>query len=793
MKQTLHFIGLALLLACWAPRTQAQWTFSNGYNVLDAANDNTSGITGVTSTNYGNTTGQERAIAYRPAIGADPAIVYIARGGTTTGDGRTGGVIGVSAIKLSAYGASNYTDTGLITSGGTPANFSFIQGMFYEPTCDKVWVIDGSSSTARLWYFSGGSVGGSPSGGGIAVAAAATGITHITQMSNTSGLGGSGRGLAVRVSGDCSTGTVTAAVGMGTHVEVWESTTGMAGPFTMKFESTNDMDGIGTTYVAFTTSTVKDVAFDPEGNIWIVDSGSSKRSIHGFAFASSGTGVAPTQNVQLPRTNFTAIELPGAAANPNSVKFYKDGSYTYALVSMRTGTGEAMERFVRTGASLGSYGFTLMDGFGAGWSGGTTYADAKVQTARYKASSLTQPSGTTAGSQYMSLPYSSSSALELSANKLYLNTFITDTDKGHTKPTSGAYEINIPSLVYVTRTFDGGTGATNDTPTVDKEYLGFSLQTDHGTATVAQMRCAIAASSTATTADVAAVKLWLDVNEDNLIDTGDTQLGTATYDSGTSRYVVTGLSESISTTPKKYIWGVDRVASKALGKTAVTATLALQMAFATTGQDVSVAGGIVSPSNFPIQNDAAIALPVELASFTATVHENSVDLNWQTISEHNTSVIEVLHLVNGEWETVATLSATGQDEAFKGYQQRVSGLSVGTHIFKLKFVDQNGGEKFSAELQVNVEVPGSFVMNPAYPNPFNPQTTITFAVSGKQSVTMTLYNMLGQKVSTLYQGVVEANALQTVQVDGSGLSSGVYLVRLQGESFVGSQRITLVK
>lgn len=65
MKQTLHFIGLALLLACWAPRTQAQWTFSNGYNVLDAANDNTSGITGVTSTNYGNTTGQERAIAYR--------------------------------------------------------------------------------------------------------------------------------------------------------------------------------------------------------------------------------------------------------------------------------------------------------------------------------------------------------------------------------------------------------------------------------------------------------------------------------------------------------------------------------------------------------------------------------------------------------------------------------------------------------------------------------------------------------------------------------------------------------
>ena len=84
-------------------------------------------------------------------------------------------------------------------------------------------------------------------------------------------------------------------------------------------------------------------------------------------------------------------------------------------------------------------------------------------------------------------------------------------------------------------------------------------------------------------------------------------------------------------------------------------------------------------------------------------------------------------------------------------------------------------------------------MNPAYPNPFNPQTTVTFAVANKQNVTMHLYNVLGQRVATLFNGTVEANNLQTVRIESSNLQSGTYLVRLVGENFTGTQRITLVK
>ncbi len=722
--------------------------------------------------------------------------MYIARGGSTTGDGRTGGVVGIAAIKLTPYGASNYTDTGLITSGGSPTNFNFIQALFYEPTCDKVWVIDGSGSTARLWYFNGGALGGSPSGGDIVATATATGITHITQMSNTSLAGGSGRGIAVRVSGDCSTGTVTVAVGMGSHLEVWESTSGITGAYSMKFESATDMDGTGTVYAAFGPSAIRDVTFDPEGNIWIADSANSKRAIHGFPFASSGTGVLPSRSIQLPRTNLEGYEGAASTANINSLKMYQDGDYVYLLTSMRSSdTATSFQRFVRTGSDMTSYAFALTDGFGQSWSGGATYADTKTQTARYKVATNTQPAGGTQALMYMSMPYSSSSTLQISSRSVYINTFITDTDKSHTKPTSGVYQLNIPTLVYATRTFDGGAGASTDPPATDKEYLGFSLVTDAGSATVTEARCFIAASSTATTSDIAAVKLWLDVNGDNLIDGGDTLLGTATHD-GTD-YVVTGLSQSITTTAKRYIWGVDRVGSTALGKTSAGPTLALQMNFVTSPSvniDIVVAaGGILSATNFPIQNASSTPLPIELADFTAQTSNGDVTLNWQTISEINSDVFEVQHLANGEWVTVATVQAAGASTDVRSYTQAVKGLQVGTHYFRLKSVDKDGGVKYSKQIAVAVEVPGTFVMNPAYPNPFNPQTTLTFAVAKKQAVTMTLFNALGQQISVLYQGSPEANTLQTVQLNGSTLQSGAYFVRLTGENFSGMQKVMLVK
>ena len=74
--------------------------------------------------------------------------------------------------------------------------------------------------------------------------------------------------------------------------------------------------------------------------------------------------------------------------------------------------------------------------------------------------------------------------------------------------------------------------------------------------------------------------------------------------------------------------------------------------------------------------------------------------------------------------------------------------------------------------------PTEYVLRQNFPNPFNPATTIRFAVPQRAHVTLAVFNMLGQQVATLVQGEQEAG-YHEVQFDASGLVSGVYLYRLQ--------------
>ena len=91
------------------------------------------------------------------------------------------------------------------------------------------------------------------------------------------------------------------------------------------------------------------------------------------------------------------------------------------------------------------------------------------------------------------------------------------------------------------------------------------------------------------------------------------------------------------------------------------------------------------------------------------------------------------------------------------------------------------------------ELVDGYVLESAYPNPFNPSTTVRFKVADKQNVTVSLLDALGRQVATLFTGFVESNHFETVRIDGSRLPSGTYTVRLEGESVFGSTRIALIK
>jgi hypothetical protein len=74
-------------------------------------------------------------------------------------------------------------------------------------------------------------------------------------------------------------------------------------------------------------------------------------------------------------------------------------------------------------------------------------------------------------------------------------------------------------------------------------------------------------------------------------------------------------------------------------------------------------------------------------------------------------------------------------------------------------------------------VPADIFLAQNYPNPFNPTTTIQYGIPQPSSVTLAVYDMLGQKVSTLVDDDLQAGDY-SVEFDGSGLASGVYLYRL---------------
>jgi hypothetical protein len=95
----------------------------------------------------------------------------------------------------------------------------------------------------------------------------------------------------------------------------------------------------------------------------------------------------------------------------------------------------------------------------------------------------------------------------------------------------------------------------------------------------------------------------------------------------------------------------------------------------------------------------------------------------------------------------------------------------------------------------SLPLPSVFRLFPNYPNPFNPSTTIAFAVPGSvasRSLSLRVYDLLGRQVATLASGTYHGGVYSVVW-DGGSLSSGVYICRLEsdGASFV--QKMVLMK
>ena len=91
-----------------------------------------------------------------------------------------------------------------------------------------------------------------------------------------------------------------------------------------------------------------------------------------------------------------------------------------------------------------------------------------------------------------------------------------------------------------------------------------------------------------------------------------------------------------------------------------------------------------------------------------------------------------------------------------------------------------------------IPIPNDFALNQAYPNPFNPVTTLNFALPIETEVSLKVYNLEGREVISLINGNLEAG-YHSVLWNANRHSSGVYFVKMIAGDYISTQKLMLVK
>ena len=107
----------------------------------------------------------------------------------------------------------------------------------------------------------------------------------------------------------------------------------------------------------------------------------------------------------------------------------------------------------------------------------------------------------------------------------------------------------------------------------------------------------------------------------------------------------------------------------------------------------------------------------------------------------------------------------------------------------------------STEVNSSQSLPDQFTLEQNYPNPFNPTTEITFALPEQAEVTLSIFNILGQPVKTLYNGVKQAGTHSVTwegrNERGALMASGTYFYRMtvitNGQTITQNRRMMLLK
>ncbi len=196
-------------------------------------------------------------------------------------------------------------------------------------------------------------------------------------------------------------------------------------------------------------------------------------------------------------------------------------------------------------------------------------------------------------------------------------------------------------------------------------------------------------------------------------------------------------------------------------------------------------------------------VPIELSSFVGSVIEDRVVLNWATASQTNNAGFRVLRSTDGEtYEVVSALIAgAGTTDQLMDYMFEDISLPAAEIVYYvLEQIDLDGTVNRSNPIEVllgaRFTLPTEFA-SAIYPNPFNPRTTISYDLPADTTVSIIIYDAIGQEIRQLVSQHYTAGRY-SVQWDakdfmGRSVGSGVYIAKIVAGPNTAIQKMLLLK
>lgn len=188
------------------------------------------------------------------------------------------------------------------------------------------------------------------------------------------------------------------------------------------------------------------------------------------------------------------------------------------------------------------------------------------------------------------------------------------------------------------------------------------------------------------------------------------------------------------------------------------------------------------------------ATPITLSSFTAEQVKGQIELSWETESETNNAVF----LIYRNDELIAKIDGAGTSSATNNYvfadENVIPDMSC-TYVLADVDYANNETKYINDAVKLTIasqEIDETFELVTAYPNPFNPITTINIKLSDASHVVAYIFDAQGKYIQELFSGEM-AEGSQDLVWDASTLNSGVYFLSVQTERKAETQKLVLLK